>query len=622
MSTNSRSDSITAQSNYLTGRALYQRLLKYLKPYWKLFFIGLAGSACYSAIDSAITYSLKPLLDKGFIARDLWYIQWIPVIIICGFLIRAIAGFISDYCMTWIARTLVMVLRQDLFKHFAHLPTQFYDNTSSGQLLSKMLFDVGQISKASTDSIANMVQSACFIIGLLVVMLVISWKLALLYFVLAPVVAFIVRYSSKRIRRISHDLQAAMRNVTEIAEESFESARVVKIFGGQQYEINKFNSANRKARHRDMKVAITKSWTVSGVQLIAALGIAGIIAIAISPKLGTMMSAGSFVSFNIAMLALLRPLKVITSLNSTIQLGLAGAQSVFALLDQPLERNTGTVTVPRVRGDIVYQHVSFRYQADQTDVLHDINLHIKPGKTLALVGRSGSGKSTIASLLARFYDITHGKILIDGIALQDFELNNLRQQIALVTQDVSLFNDTVRNNIAYGCVANASEADIIQAAEAAYAMKFIRDLPQGLDTVVGENGVLLSGGQRQRLAIARALLKDAPILILDEATSALDTESERYIQAALDNVMQNRTTLVIAHRLSTIEQADHIVVLEHGHIVEQGNHSELIARKGAYAKLHAMQFNETQPAVMSPSTTSAINSSQLTNSLTLADDNV
>lgn len=572
---------------------LYKRLFaNYVRPHWGIFLISILGSMAFSGIDAGVAYLFKPLLDKGFVQKELWFVRWAPLLILLAFTLRSVAHFTANYATLWVARSIIMDFRQQIFKHFLKLPAHFYDHHSSGHLLSKLLYDVEQIAKISTDAITDLVQSLCLIVGLITVMFIISWKLSLLYLITAPVIAWLIRFCSLRIRRVSRNLQKTMSEVTEIAEESISGYRVIRLFGGQAYENAKFVKATRESRNRDLKVEVTKCISVSGVQLIAALAISGVVYLAISPASNLWLSAGGFVSMLVSMLALLRPMKTLTTVNVVIQRGLAGSQSIFDLLDTPTEKNMGTVALTSVRGAIVYEQISFRYPNSDKNALQDISFKAEVGQTLAFVGKSGSGKSTLVSLLPRFYEYQEGRILLDGIEIQSFSLKNLRKHIALVSQNVTLFNDTVANNIAYGALRQASETEIIRAAEAAHAMEFIAQLPEGLNTRVGENGVLLSGGQRQRIAIARAMLKNAPVLILDEATSALDTESERKIQMALEELMHARTTLVIAHRLSTIEKADKIFVMEQGQIVECGTHQELIAQEGAYAKFHALQFKE------------------------------
>lgn len=571
--------------------ALYKRLLSYIFCYWPAFAIAMAANVLYSGIDAGVTYMLKPILNKGFIARDVHFIKFLPFLVLGAFLLRGFANIISNYFMAVVARSVIMRFRQEIFRHLLRLPAKFYDNTSSGQILSTIIYNVEQVANAGSDALTTLVQSFCLIIGLIIVMFSISWVLSSMFIITIPVIAISVHLSSRRLRRISMSLQDSVGEVSNIAEEAVEGYKVVRAFGGQAYEAKKFNKATRVNKFRDIKATVTKAFTVSGVQLIAAIVLAIIIYLATSDFHFTALSAGSFVAMIAAMMALLKPLKDFTNVNTKIQRGLAGAQSVFELLDEEVEQDTGTVHVERVNGEVKFTNVSFRYPSTNKLVLDDINFTVEPGKTVALVGQSGSGKTTIVNLLQRFYDGAYGSITIDDINITDYVLSDLREQFAIVSQHVTLFNDTIKHNIAYGHFAKANDTDIIKAAKAANAWEFIKDLPNGLDTLVGENGVLLSGGQRQRLAIARAILKDAPILVLDEATSALDSESERQIQKALEHLMQNRTTLVIAHRLSTIEKADQILVLEHGRIVEQGPHKDLLDKKGFYSKLHSMQFS-------------------------------
>lgn len=571
------------------GRAgpLYYRLLRYVKPFWPVLLLGVMANVFYSIIDAGFTYMMRPFLDKGFINIDMGFVQYIPVIVLLGISARGLVSSLGSYCMTWVARSVVKVLRQRVFAHIVRLPADYYDEATSGQLLSKILYDVEQVAQVSADALTDFVQNTCLVIGLITVMMIICWQLSVMFLLTIPFIGLIVNYTNKRVRRVSHKVQQSMGEVTEIAGEAIDGYRVVRIFGGEAYEVQKFNQATETSRHNDMKVAVSKAINVFGVQFIIAIGIAMIIFAAIKLATVITITAGSFLAIIAAMLQLIKPMKTLTTLNATIQRGLAGAESVFALLDKAVESEKGQSLSHQVRGDIQFSHVNFSYRSGQT-VLHDVSFNIKAGETIALVGHSGSGKTTIASLLPRFYELNSGRILLDGTSISELSLPTLRRQIALVSQNVTLFNDTLANNIAYG-QKDISHDQIVAAAKLAYAHEFIQRLPDGYNTPVGENGVLLSGGQRQRLAIARAILKDAPILILDEATSALDSESERFIQSALEAVMKNRTTLVIAHRLSTIKQADKIIVLSHGRIVEQGTHLQLLALNNHYAQLYRVQ---------------------------------
>ncbi|MBA3536681.1 MAG: lipid A export permease/ATP-binding protein MsbA [Tatlockia sp.] len=566
---------------------LYKRLLSYVKPFWPVLLLGVFANILYSIIDAGFTYMMRPFLDKGFIHLDLEFVKKIPFIVLIGITLRGLVSSLGSYCMTWVARSVVKVMRQRVFAHIVRLPADYYDEATSGQLLSKILYDVEQVAQVSADALTDIVQNSCLVIGLLTVMMVICWQLSTMFLVTIPFVGLIVNYTNKRVRRISHKVQQSMGDVTEIASETIEGYREVRIFGGEQHEIGKFNEATEISRKNDMKVAVSKAINVSGVQFVIAIGIGAIIFAAIQLSAVIVISAGSFLAIIAAMLQLIKPMKTLTTLNATIQRGLAGAESVFNLLDKAVEAETGRDFEQKVKGQIEFKKVNYAYRQGQT-VLHDLSFTIAAGETVALVGHSGSGKTTIANLLPRFYELKQGCITVDGISIADLSLRALRDQIALVSQHVTLFNDSLANNIAYGSF-DVSREQIQQAAKFAFADEFITRLPDGYDTRIGENGVLLSGGQRQRLAIARAILKDAPILILDEATSALDSESERFIQQALEQIMKTRTTLVIAHRLSTIQRANKIVVMNHGRLVEQGSHQQLLALNGRYAQLYHVQ---------------------------------
>lgn len=580
-----------SDKKYVLEKGLYLRILRYSALFWPALVLGVLGNALYAGVDTGMTYLLKPLLNKAFIERNLTFIHWLPALVCAIFLVRAVTNYLGTYYMTYVARSIVLRFRQDLFEHLLKVPSTYYDNSSSGQILSIILYNVEQVAKVGADSLTDLVQSFFQIIGYLTVMFIVSWKLSLIFFITIPFIALVTRLSTKYVRKINHAIQRGMGKVTTIAEETITGYKVVRAFGGQDYESRKFLSALEDNRRRELHNVLVKSISVSLVQFIAAIALAIIVYYAAAHD-STTLTAGGFVALVAAMLAILRPIKVFNTVNSTIQRGLAGAQSVFALLDDVQENDSGTRTIDRAEGKVSYNHVSFTYPGTDKEVLHDIQFTLEPGKTTAVVGRSGSGKSTLVSLLPRFYDCVVGTIFLDAHPVQEYKLADLRRQMAIVTQNVTLFNDTVANNIAYGLLRGATEADIIDAAKAAHAWEFISQFPEGIHTLVGENGVLLSGGQRQRIAIARAILRNAPLLILDEATSALDTESERYIQAALQELMKDRTTIVIAHRLSTIENAHQILVMDDGRIVEVGNHHDLLKLEGYYARLHAMQFGE------------------------------
>jgi subfamily B ATP-binding cassette protein MsbA len=481
-------------------------------------------------------------------------------------------------------------LRQEMFEHLMRAPTRYYDNHSSGQILSKFTYNVENVASATTTALTTIVRDGFTVIGLMAYMLYINASLAAIFLLIGPAMAGAVKYATKRFRRTSQRIQDRVGELTHAAQEVIDAHRVVKAFGGQPQETARFAHVNEKTRSLQMKMIATEAASVPLVQLISALAIAVIVYLSTMQGLRADISIGTFMSFVVAMGLLLPPVKRLTAVNAHLQRGIIAAESLFDLLDTETERDQGTRTLGRSTGHVEYRGVSHIYDREKGPVLQDVSLVVEPGEAVAFVGRSGSGKTTLVSLLLRFYDASEGQILVDGVEVRDLTLKGLRDQISLVTQDVVLFNDTVANNISYGRPVEVDRKDIERVAEAAHALDFVRELPRGFETLIGDRGVLLSGGQRQRLAIARAMLKDAPILVLDEATSALDTEAERHIQAALEELMQHRTTLVIAHRLSTIEHADRIVVLDRGRIVEQGGHSDLLARGGYYAKLHRMQF--------------------------------
>lgn len=573
--------------------AIYSRLFKYVYKQWPILLAALFGSMAYSGIDSWFVYFLKPLLNQGLVEKNKHFLKLAPFLVMIAFALRGVASFISNYCIAYVSRNVIMKLRQELFAHMQRLPARFYDNSTSGQVLSVVVYSVEQIANSSADVLTSLVQSGCLVIGLLIVMFSISWKLTMMYFIIIPLIVVVMRVTSLRVRRLSLRIQDSIADLMHRAEENILGYKVVRAFDGQANEVGKFNQAANINRQREMKVVAARAWSISGVQMLAAAALSLTVYVATLDISNSILSAGDFVAIVAAMLALLKPMKDLTAMQNKLYRGLAGAQTVFELLDEKPEEDHGTITLQRARGKIEFAKVEFAYTADKS-VLQDINFTIHPGEVVALVGRSGSGKSTLVNLLPRFYAHFSGRILLDDVSIHDYRLHDLRRQFALVSQNVMLFNDSIAHNIAYGRFEQVTENDIYAAAKAAYALEFIEQFPDGMHSVIGENGVLLSGGQRQRIAIARAILKDAPILILDEATSALDTESERYIQAALEVLMRKRTTLVIAHRLSTVEHADKIVVLDHGGIVETGNHEELLSREGAYAKLYKMQFKDIE----------------------------
>ena len=573
-----------------SSRDLYFRLLSYVKPHWRVFAATLLCMAFGALLEPAFPYVIKELVDGSFVKQTLRPWWFYPVIIIGLFFLRGLLSYATDYGSAWLSNQVVLDLRDAMFRRLVTLPTTFFNNRASGTLVSKAAYDVTGVTNAATNVISTAVRDTLIVIGLLGYMLWTNWRLTLVILLFFPAMGFIVRRFSLRIRNASRSAQKAMGMIAHTLQETIEAQKVVKIFGGQEYERARFHSASRAQHRANMRHAAASAAVTPLVQLLISCGLSIVIVLAVREALAGRMTPGDFVSFVGAMLMLLSPIKRITQMNSALQRGLAAAESVFELVDEKDEDDKGTTELGRARGAITFEHVNFIYPGTERQVLHDINLSIAPGETVALVGASGSGKSTLAHLPPRFYHLQSGRILLDGCDLEDIKLASLRQQIALVSQEVVLFNDTVAANIAYGVLRDTPRDQIEAAARAAHAMEFIDLLPQGLDTLVGQNGAKLSGGQRQRLAIARALLKDAPVLILDEATSALDSESERQVQAALDVLMRNRTTLVIAHRLSTIERANRIVVLDSGRIIETGTHAELLAAGGPYANLYRTQM--------------------------------
>lgn len=575
-----------------TPGAVYKRLWTYTRKYWLMFSVGILGVSLDAAMQAVFIRFVEPLIDRVFVAKDAEYGMWLAAGILAVVLLRILGHFSGAYGMEWTGRRVVADLRRELFSAYLHMPSTFFDRNSAGQLISKLAYNSEQVAHAATKAVTSAFRDIMLLIYLVIVMLSINVRLTAVLLILVPVVAGVVTIISRKFRKISKNIQNSMGDVAHVTEEAVVGQRVVKVFLGHETEKNRFERVNERTRRLQMRMVATHMLSSSVVQLAAGVAMVALMLIATRPTMLEQITAGAFTSIFFAMVATIPPLKRLTTVQAQMQKGIAAAESIFVIVDAEKEKDEGDLVVERVTGEVEFKNICFRYDNSHEAVLNDISLRFPAGSVTALVGHSGSGKTTLAGLLPRFYAYNAGQILLDGHDIASYRLDNLRQQIALVSQDVVLFNDTIAGNIAYGSLAGSDRDAIERAAKSAHAMEFIEQLPEGLDTRLGESGTLLSGGQRQRLAIARALLKDAPVLILDEATSALDTESERAIQDALKEVMKDRTTLVIAHRLSTIENADQVIVLRKGRVVEQGTHDELLALGQAYARLYHTQFGD------------------------------
>ncbi|WP_432453412.1 lipid A export permease/ATP-binding protein MsbA [Agarivorans sp. QJM3NY_29] len=572
-------------------KANFIRLLGYVKDRKIGLIVAVIGMIGYGAVDTMFVYSIKPLIDEGLSGSNPAVLTYMPIFVLGIVLLRGICGFASGYGMSWVGGHLVMKIQRQIFNHLMLMPVSFFDKNPTGSLLSKITYDSNQVSTAATASLVNLVREGATIIGLLCLMFYNSWQLSLIFFLIGPPVGFAINLVSRRFRKISTHLQHAVGNVTTTTEQMLNGHREILSFGGQNKEAQRFDHASNMIRRQQMKMATVSAIANPAIQFIASIGLSVVLYVASFPELVDKLTPGTFTIIVTSMMMLLKPLRVVTQLNNDVQRAMAACTSLFTVMDMNTESDTGSYKTKRAQGDICLKQVNFKYPTKNELVLKGIDLTIQAGQTVALVGRSGSGKSTIASLLPKFYEVTAGEITLDGRLLQDYELKNLRDQFSQVSQMVHLFSGTIAENIGYA-KDDATREEIERVAEMANVSAFVEQFEEGYDTIIGEKGVMLSGGQRQRIAIARALLKDAPVLILDEATSALDTESERKIQQAIDRVCSDRTAIVIAHRLSTIENADIIVVIDEGCIVEQGSHSELMALKGTYYQLHQIQFGQ------------------------------
>jgi len=582
---------VKAPETVLAARKIYARLLRYAWPYRAMYLVGVVGMVLYAGSDLITVFFTKTYLhDALALQQHQMVLRWLPLGVLLIFLSRGVGDYLANYFPFWVGRQVVKAIRGELFAHYLLLPTAQYDRESSAVKLNRLTYNAEMVAAATTDSLTVMIRDSLAIMFNVGALFYLNWRLALCLMVAAPLIAWLVRNVNIRFRRYSTRIQNSMGDVTRVSKEALDAHRVVKVFNAQDHILRLFEQANELNRHTNVRLISARSISNPIVQMLAALGLAGVLLIANREIAAGTMTVADLIPFIIAAMLVSQPLRRILNVAGPLQQGIAAGASVFAVLDGPTEPQGGTFAPRRVRGEVEFRDVSFEYATENGAVLHDVNLSVPAGTTLAIVGRSGSGKSTLVSLLPRFYDPTSGLVLIDGVDIRDYRLADLRRQMSLVSQEVVLFNESIRNNILFGA-ADITEAQLLAAASAAYVMEFAEQLPQGLDTEVGDRGVLLSGGQRQRIAIARALLRDTPILILDEATSSLDTAAERHIQDALDRLVRNRTTLVIAHRLSTIESADRILVMSDGRVVESGAHAELLAQRGVYSELHRLQFS-------------------------------
>ena len=580
-----------------SGLSVYLRLIRYTKQYWLQITVAVIGFAIVAAMNTIFAWLIQPLLDEGFTNRNPLVIQWAPIAVAVIFIVRSTGSYLGIYYIGRVGHLVVRELRAAMYEKLLYLPTGYYETNAAGNILSKFTFDVERVASASAKSLTILAREILQVLFSLGLMLYHSWQLTLVLLVISPLIYFVINYASKRFRKVSHKIQASIGGISKRVEETVGGNAIVKIFNAEKFEQERFSLINEKNRRNQFKLVAVKALNTPLVQMIVGVAFAVVIFVAFIPSVSSTLSSGAFMSFVTAVMMLLNAARKLTMVNQTLQSGIAASESVFGLIDLPEQKDEGTAELHDCKGRIEFSDVSFQYKTKDDKTLSNITFSAEPGELIALVGKSGSGKSTLVKLLPRFYEINKGEILLDGISIQNIRLSDLRKQIAMVNQDVILFNDTIENNIAYANT-DKSAQQVREAARRAHADEFIEKLPDQYDTVVGDKGVLLSGGQRQRIAIARALLKDAPILIFDEATSSLDSESEFHIQTALREIRKNCTTFVIAHRLSTIESADKILVMDYGHIIEQGTHEELLNLHGEYAQLYHREFKSQATQVV------------------------